>query len=139
MPRVTRWFLKSGLIFLVLALGIEVAASVFHTGTLAAVIGALRPTAFHFFFVGWMGQLIMGVSHWFFPRYSREKPRGHLSLIWGAFIGINLGLLLRLVSEPVFWNAVYSGRAAVAIGAAGFQWVGFFCYLLHIWPRIKGK
>ncbi|NOX38652.1 MAG: hypothetical protein GXO78_14070 [Calditrichaeota bacterium] len=139
MPRVTRWFLKSGLLFLLLALAVEVAAAIFQSGTVAAITLALRPTAFHFFFVGWIAQLIMGVSHWFFPRYTREKPRGNLSLIWSAFFGVNLGLFLRLISEPVFWNAVYPWRTPLAILAAVFQWVGFFCYVLHIWPRVKGK
>ncbi len=139
MPRITRWFLKSGLMYLLLALVIEILVTFPASGPVGTIAAGMRPLAFHFFFVGWVAQLIMGVSHWFFPRYRREAPRGKSALIWGAFGCLNAGLILRFFSEPAFWISVYPGRIWVAWISAGLQWMGFLLYTFHIWPRIRGK
>lgn len=52
-------------------------------------------------FVGWITQLIFGVSWWMFPVISKEKQRGSDLLVWGVYGSLNAGLLLRAVAEPM--------------------------------------
>ncbi|RMH81970.1 MAG: hypothetical protein D6681_17575, partial [Calditrichaeota bacterium] len=99
MPTLSRWFLKAGLIYFatsfVLLLGVHLQA--------LSPAPAFLPVFYHLLFVGWITQIIMGVSHWMFPRHTREKPRGNEASGWAAFTGINLGLLLRCLGEPMQW------------------------------------
>lgn len=96
----------------------------------------LRPTYLHLFIVGWISQLIFGVSHWMFPRASKEHPRGTEWLGWVAFWCLNAGLLLRAVAEPMNpaategWTLVTSGLLQLIAGIA---------YVAHIWPRIRER
>jgi cbb3-type cytochrome oxidase subunit 1 len=139
MPSVTRWFIKSSLIYLVAGL---------LTGAVLA-IGALRdlppffynltPVYFHLFMVGWVAQLIFGVVYWLFPKYSRERPRGYEGLAWVTFGCLNAGLILRVLAEPlnaqqpgVFWGW------ALAVSAV-LQWVAGVCFVINTWPRVRGR
>jgi hypothetical protein len=128
-PRLTRWFIRAGLLYLLAALILGVALGLDPAG----VPAGLRPATFHLFVVGWITQLIFGVAHWMFPRASRARPRGAEPLGWAAFALLNGGLLLRLVSEPGWlpesWLAL----------AGGLQLAGAFCWVLLIWPRVKER
>lgn len=63
MPALTRWYIKTSLLHLVLALA---------TGTLLAgrsviglppEVGSLSPVFFHLFMVGWVTELIFGIVY----------------------------------------------------------------------------
>ncbi len=138
MPRITRFFLKSALMYLVAAIVIELLATA-PVPAVRSVATQLRPSAFHFFFVGWLSQMIFGVSHWLFPIFSKSEPRGKQWLIDSSFILVNLGLLMRAVSEAPFWQSVYSHSQEVLLMSGVVQWLGFIAYAMHIWPRIKLK
>ena len=130
MPRLTRWFIRAGLLYLLTALflgvGLELDPAAFPAG--------LRPATFHLFVVGWITQLIFGVAHWMFPRASRDRPRGTESVGWAAFALLNGGLLLRLLSEPAL--GLSGGWLAVS---GGLQFAGALCWVLLIWPRVKER
>ncbi len=138
MPRITRWFLKSALIYLVCAIGIEILAA-WPSGPVHRIAVQLRPSAFHFFFVGWLSQMVFGVSHWLFPIFSRSEPRGKQWLIDTSFVALNIGIVLRFFSEAPFWQSVYPGTQTILLLSIVLQWVGFVAYAAHIWPRIKLK
>ncbi len=138
MPLITRLFLKSGVVYLILAIVGEVLANI-PGGTLRSVALQFRPTVYHFFFIGWLTQMIFGVSHWFFPLYSKAEPRGKQWLIVTAFIGLNVGLVLRFFSEAPFWEQVFKIRNMLVLFSSLFLWIGFVAYGVHIWPRIKLK
>src|SRR5512139_1248642 len=101
MPTLTRWFIKIALVYFVAALLLGLLLAFGGTSTLPGWIGAFSPVYFHLFMVGWVTQLIIGVAYWMFPKYSSEKPRGNEQLAWATFWLINIGLLLRVVSEPL--------------------------------------
>ncbi len=138
MPTITRLFLKSGLVYLILSIVIETAANIPGTSFYSYAV-QLRPTAFHFFFVGWLTQMIFGVSHWFFPIVRGSHPRGNPILITTSFVALNLGLLLRLMSEAPFWQGIIPLREWFVVSSSIIQWVAFLAYAGHIWPRIKLK
>jgi hypothetical protein len=136
-PPLTRWFIKTAIVYLVAALLL---------GALPAgrtVLGipafALRPVQVHLLTVGWITQMIFGVAHWMFPRASKERPRGSESAILAVYILLNCGLLLRAVSEPIV--ALAGGRVWdwLLVLSAGLQWMAGIVFALHIWGRVKEK
>ena len=76
----------------------------------------LTPVTIHLLVVGWVTGMIFGVAYWMFPKFSTEQPRGANGLAVASFVLLNLGLLLRVVGEPmaVGWLLVTSARPAVA-------------------------
>lgn len=130
MPRLTRWFIRAGLLYLLAALVLRVGLA--HDP--AGLPAGLQPATFHLFVVGWITQLIFGVAHWMFPRASRDRPRGAESLGWAAFALLNAGLLLRLMSEPAL--LLPGGWLALS---GGLQLAGALCWVLLIWPRVKER
>lgn len=72
MPRLSRWFIKTGLIYFIIGLAmgcVLLAQPVFRWSSGWQV---LRPVYLHFLFIGWVTQIIMGVGYWMFPKYSKE-------------------------------------------------------------------
>lgn len=139
MPKLTRWFVKSSLVFFVLALltGLLVAAR--GPFSLPAEISSISPVYFHLFMVGWVAQLIFGVVYWMFPKQSSEKPRGSEALGWATFWFINIGLVLRLISEPL--NTLYplAGFGWLLAISAVLQWLAGLAFVTNTWSRVKER
>lgn len=139
MPTLTRWHLKAGLIYFVLALLLGLGFRLQPVADLPEQIHNFRPLYYHFLMVGWITQIIIGVSIWMFPRASREYPRGDARLGWATFYLLNAGLLLRLFSEP-FVNEIQTDIFAIMLFFSGlFQWGAALLYTLNIWSRVKLK
>jgi hypothetical protein len=71
-PRVSRWFIRTAMMYLVAAL---LLGAVMQSPLAARVplLQVLWPTYVHLLVVGWLTQLIFGVAYWMFPRYSAER------------------------------------------------------------------
>ncbi|MFB6262830.1 MAG: hypothetical protein ABEL76_04285 [Bradymonadaceae bacterium] len=139
MPLVSRTFIKTGLVCFVLAL---LLGGVQWLDYLGWDVGwfAGGPAHVHLFVYGWVTEMIIGVAIWLFPVADRDRPRGRPWLNWTAYAGINLGLLLRVVSEPMA-----TGTAAAAmwnwmlLGSAIAQWIGGVAFVATIWPRVSER
>lgn len=139
MPLVTRWFLRTSLIFLILAflLGMLLAARAplgLNNG-----IAALNPVFFHLVFVGFVTQLIFGVVLWLFPKHTKEKPRGSETLAWSSYVLLNTGLILRVVAEPINTNAPAPIWGWLLVASATTQWVAGILFAANTWPRVKER
>lgn len=139
MPRLTRVFIKAGLVYLLAALVLGVLMAGPNVWNLPAGIYALRPVYFHLFMVGWVTQLIFGVALWMFPKYSREMPRGSEVVGWISFWTLNTGLLLRAVVEPLTALAPQAGLGWLLGVSAVLQLVGGWAFIANIWPRVKER
>ena len=73
----------------------------------------MNPAYFHLFLVGWVTQMIFGVICWMFPIITRAQPQGNERLGWFSYILLNVGLLLRVIGEPLVSTAQKQGRLAV--------------------------
>ncbi len=134
MPAITRWFVKTSLVFLILALLVGI-----YQQIPAAVQGGLFPVYVHLLVFGWLTQLIFGIAVWMLPKFNTQHPRGYEWLNWGTYITLNVGLLLRLIFEPL-----QSGRASFPAGwalvlAAVLQWLAGMMFVVNAWSRIKGR
>lgn len=139
MPPLTRWSVRAALLWLIIALaGAAVVAGRPVLG-LPVATALLGPVAVHAFVVGWITQMIFGVAHWMFPRYSAAAPRGKVGLGIIAFVLLNGGLGLRAVAEP--WHGWHAGtwEGPALVIAAVAQLLAGVLFTLHLWPRVKER
>ena len=136
MPRVARWFIKAGLVYLVLGLAAGVLIQARAVVTLPGWLATLRPVYVHLLVVGWITQLIIGVGYWMFPKFSKENPRGSEPLAWTTFALLNGGLALRVVAEPRALDADLGGMLALS---AVLQMLAGWLFVINTWPRIKER
>lgn len=128
MPRLSVWFIRASLIYLLLGL------------TFGALILAEKGISYYppvwnlfsihmeFLLIGWFAQLAMGVAFWILPRFSSGQPRGNVKRIWISFVLINLGILFSAL-YLLFPTATLIGRAAEV--SAGI------IFALSLWRRVK--
>lgn len=134
MPLISRTFIKAGMIFFALSL----LAGLLMEINVAAFPG-LMPLFWHMLMVGWITQIIFGVSIWMFPGRNREEGFEAQRWGWLTFGFLNLGLLLRIISEPLvssspaeIWNGLLVVSALLQLSAG-------ITYLIEMWPRIQSK
>jgi hypothetical protein len=134
-----RYFIRTALAFLLTAFLVGGLVLVNQGLGLDPRIGALLPVFYHLLMVGWATQLICGVALWMFPPYSRERPRGDERLGWVTYAGLNSGLLLRVVAEPLHsWSPAPWNGWALALSSL-LQVVAIWAFVIAIWPRVKGR
>ena len=136
MPTLTRWFIKSAMLYLVAALILSIAMQS-PLRDEAPFLLVVWPTYLHLLVVGWLTQLIFGVAFWLFPKYSAVHPRGSDLLGWATFFLLNLGLILRAIVEP--WPTLGAQRGAVLILAAAAQLVAGWLFVINTWPRVRER
>ncbi len=134
MPLITRLFLKTGLIYFIGALLIGVILQVDGLG-----IPNLVPMFWHMLMVGWITQIIIGISLWMFPGRAKQESFQHQKWAWLAYAFLNLGLTLRFVSEPMInLSEGYHWKVLLVISAI-LQLLAVLCYVTEIWPRVLSK
>ena len=141
MPTLTRWYIKTALVYFVLALtaGLLMAAQDVWNFSLRYV--SSYPVYIHLLVVGWLTLLILGVAYWMFPKYSRDLPRGSEALGWASYILLTVGLALRVISEPLNDQANVQGTVwgILLVVAALLQWLGGMAFIANTWARVKEK
>ncbi|MCP4361339.1 MAG: hypothetical protein GY796_25295 [Chloroflexi bacterium] len=139
MPALTRWTIKSALIYLTAALLLGIILALPDSVAVPAFVRAMNPVFFHLFLVGWVTQMIFGVIFWMFPIITRAKPRGNETLGWASFLLLNGGLLLRVVSEPLVATRPQAGLGWLLAVSALWQWLAAVLFVFLTWPRVKEK
>ena len=139
MPPLTRWFIKCAMVSLVLAFLVRAVMAALPLWEMQVGVAALAPVYLHLFMWGWVTQLIFGVVYWMFPKYSKDNPHGHEGLWQATFWLFNIGLLLRIIGEPLhllrpeaLW-AWLTALSAVSQGLAGLFFVA------NTWGRVKER
>lgn len=140
MPKFVRFYIKTALIFFLLSLLIGILMIARPLFDLPSYVSSSFPTYLHLFMVGWITQLIFGVSIWMFPAPDHGGRYGNENVIWAIYWTLNVGLVFRFLGEPgklllrasliVNWLLVLS---------AVLQWTAGLLYAYHIWGRVKGK
>lgn len=139
MPTLTRYYIKAGLIYFVVALSLAVALAARPYLRLPESFVAFSPVYLHLLMVGWVTQLILGVVYWMFPKYSKEYPRGSERLGWLAFGLLNAGLILRVLGEPMaVVNPGAAGGWMLALSAL-FQLIAGWAVVINTWGRVKER
>lgn len=131
MPKISRYFIKSGMLFL-------------FTGVLIFAVNEfpglqlqypLLPIYWHMIALGWISQIIMGVALWMFPKGKSSLSKHGSLLSWVSFISLNLGLVFRFCSEPFLSTHIELIFYPFLLSIV-FQIIGVFSFILEIWPRL---
>ena len=136
MPTLTRWFIKSAMLYLLAALILSIAMQSPLRSHLPFLL-VVWPTYLHLLVLGWLTQLIFGIAIWLFPKYSPTHPRGSNVLGWTSFFLLNLGLILRTITEP--WHALGHQRGTLLIIAAAAQLLAGWAFVINTWPRVRER
>jgi hypothetical protein len=139
MPPLTRWFVRTAMLYFVAALIVGMVLTAQNVVELPPIAGALTPVYFHLFMVGWVAQLIFGVGYWLFPTLSKEQPRGSERLAEATYGLLNVGLILRAISEPINTVAPQLLWGWLLALSAFLQWLAGMGFVLNSWRRVKGK
>ena len=136
MPPITRWFIKSGMIYFILGIILAFVAELpfVNTGAL------LLPVYLHMLVLGWITQLIIGVSIWMFPRKKHQRKTIQTLPAVLAFWLFNAGLILRFLTEPFI--PLYKGKGwmtGVVVLSSLLIFLSALFYLVEIWPRVFSK
>ncbi len=135
MPTLTRWFLKAAILYLLLALIVGIALAL----PVASQFAGFFPAYFHMLTFGWLTQLIFGIAFWMFPKFSVAKPRGSEQLGWMTFIFLNIGLLLRIIAEPLQASSPSTLTGWTLVASAILQWLAGVSFIVNTWNRIKER
>jgi heme/copper-type cytochrome/quinol oxidase subunit 1 len=136
LPTLTRWFIKSAMLYLIAALILSIGLQPPLRKELP-FLAAAWPTYLHLLVLGWLTQLIFGVALWLFPKHSRAHPRGDERLGWASFLLLNVGLVLRAIAEPS--HALGYRVGALLIVAAAAQLLAGLAFVLNTWPRVRER
>jgi hypothetical protein len=139
MPVLTRWFIKTSLVYFVAALGLGVLQTAQAPLRLAPGLAVAGPVYVHLLVVGWITQMIFGVAYWMFPKYTMAAPRGSDRLAIVSYLGLNAGLLLRVVAEPATTLYPDAGFGPALALAAVMQWLGGMAFVVNTWARVKER
>jgi hypothetical protein len=136
MLKVTRWFIKAGMVYLVIGVFLFVLDSI---PDLSVSINLL-PVYWHMIALGWITQVIFGVSVWMFPRRKKDRNKLESPVTWAIFWALNSGLILRFLVEPFAVN--FSGNVIIrliTVVSVLLQLTASVLYLVEIWPRVQPK
>lgn len=134
MPLVSRTFIKAGMVYFGLSLLLGL---IFELD--AVVLPGIMPLFWHALMVGWITQIIIGVSIWMFPGRNREEGFRPQKWGWLTFIFLNTGLPFRLAAEPMSVISGWSGWNVLLVIAAVLHVLAGITYLIEMWPRILSK
>jgi magnesium-transporting ATPase (P-type) len=93
----------------------------------------------HMLMVGWITQIIMGVSLWMFPGRIKEESFKNQKWAWLTYVFLNGGLIVRFLSEPMIVLLEGYHWKILLIISAILQLVAVLCYITEIWPRVLSK
>lgn len=139
MPPLTRWFVKTSFASLTLAFVVRAAMALLPYWDMRAGVAALAPVFTHLFMWGWVTQLIFGIVYWMFPKYTKDSPHGHEGLWVATFWFFNVGLLVRIIGEPLHILRPEALWAWLTLLAAVLQWLAGISFVVNTWARVKGR
>ncbi|HLR25988.1 MAG TPA: hypothetical protein VK112_08955 [Fodinibius sp.] len=134
MPRIARTFIKTGLIYFLVSLLLGLA---FEIDSLN--FPGMMPLFWHLLMVGWITQIIFGVSMWMFPGRTREEGFVAQKWAWLTYFLLNTGLVLRIIAEPVVVTSPRLIWDIMILFSGLFQAAAAVTYLIELWPRIQSK
>lgn len=134
MPSVTRWFVKTSLMWLVIALVLGL-----YQQIPGLPKGAFSPVYTHLLTVGWLTQLIFGIAIWMLPKFTSENPRGYEWVNWLTYISLNLGLGLRAILEPLHGAETIPWSGAALVASAVLQWLAGLLFSVQAWFRVRAR
>lgn len=138
MPQLSRWYIRTSLIYLLGSLLVGIPIAFRSALSLPPLVGVLGPAYFHLFLVGWIMQLIFGVIFWLFPKPPNDDL-GWERVGWAAWGLLNVGLLLRVLAEPIVVLEPGTPWGWALVLSALMQWLAGMGLIIIVWPRAYSR
>ncbi len=131
MPTLSVVIIRTALVYFLLGLTVGSWLLMFKGTGWIPGIWRLLPAHIEWMLFGWTFQLIMGVAFWMFPRMATGPKRGNEALVVAAYLTLNLGVWLVVLSDVYFFNPLvsFSGRL--------LELASVVFFVLHLFPRVK--
>lgn len=130
MPRLSVYFIRASLIYLLLGLTVGGVLLVNKGTMFMPMVWAFLPVHIEFSFTGWMVQLALGVAFWILPRFSTHPIRGNERLSWISFFFLNAGIWLVILQSLAGSNwLTFTGRV--------FEVFAVVLFVIGNWKRVK--
>jgi hypothetical protein len=142
LPFASRLFIKTGVVYLVLTFAVG-AAMLAMTAAGVSVPFIIEVEHGHLGFVGWLVNVVIGVALWMFPldreRFPNMQGRYPARAPLWCYVLLNIGLVLRVVLEPIVQLAKAGPVWAFVLGASGLlQLAAILIFVGIVWHRTKG-
>ncbi|MBX3013129.1 MAG: hypothetical protein KF832_16545 [Caldilineaceae bacterium] len=129
MPRLTVYFIRAALIYLLLGFTLG-GLLLWQKGmSLHPAIWQLLPAHMEFLLLGWTVQLVFGTAYWILPRFHNQRRRQ--ALAWLSFVLLNGGIGLVVIGS---WPG--SPQPMQLMGRL-LEFASIVLFAAHAWPRIK--
>lgn len=130
MPRLSVWFVRASMIYLLVGFTLGALMLAQDGISYYPAIMTVLPIHMEFLLVGWLVQLAMGVAFWIFPRFGLVPPhsRGNEKVIWASFLLLNAGILI--VALELWINVAFLIGRVLEVGAV-------IIYAVGTWRRVK--
>jgi len=125
MPRLTRYFLRASLLYMLLGFTVGSLILIQKGRPFAPFLWAWLPIHVESMLIGWMTQFAMGVAFWILPRLGTAQPRGNEKWSWAAFFLLNAGI----------WISWIPGKG-IPLLARLMEAMAIFLFVLGNWPRL---
>jgi hypothetical protein len=154
MPTTSRAFVKASILYLCLGAVLGALFLVNRWLPFAPRLMLLRASHVQALIVGWLTQFILGIAWWLFPPLKigvrqparpgassparrGQRQRGSEPLFWATFACLNLGVLLRVVFEPLHsWTQ--AGIYDALSGLSGpFLATAALAFVANMWQRVR--
>ena len=129
MPRLSTWFIRSALIYLLLGFTLG-GLLLWNKGLpIHSGIWRLLPAHLEFLLLGWTVQLVMGVAYWILPRFGTARRK--TMLVWLTYGLLNVGIWL------VVMGGFVGAAAAVQLAGRLMETGAVVAFAIHAWFRVK--
>lgn len=95
----------------------------------------------HMAFVGWLVNLVMGIALWFLPvnreRFPQNRGRYPVDAVRWIFLFLNVGLLLRIIFEPLADTRPAAALSIILIVSAVLQLAAVLLFATIAWSRVR--
>lgn len=130
--------MKTGIVALIVAMGWGSLMAIFES--LGKDASALFPVEHaHLAFVGWLVNTVIGFALWFLPldrtRFPKTQGRYDLWMPWTIYALLNIGLVMRLISEPLVASFMLA-RTALFVSAV-MQFAAALIFVALAWSRVR--
>jgi hypothetical protein len=145
-PATSRAFVKASILYLGLGAVLGALFLINRWLPFAPKLMLLRGSHVQALVVGWLTQLILGIAWWLFPPLRidaggpgrrGQRQRGSEHLFWATFACLNLGVLLRMISEPLH-SLTKLGIYDSLAGLSGlFLVAAAVAFVANMWQRVR--
>lgn len=133
MPRLTRWYVRTAFIYLILGFTLGALLLANKGLPLHPAIWSWLPVHIEFLLMGWIAQLALGIAFWIAPRFWKPPRRGNVTGVYLAFGLLNGGIWL-VVAGTALALSVW----LLALGRL-LELLAVIAAATSMWPRIVSR